>query len=95
MKIKTISNFQDQQNNNVYYSLLLQTKLESYRAIQFSGKELSQDQKTAVAKYNEVAQSLELARDFVKQLSQLSSNYEKEVKKQLRKVSFVFIIKIK
>lgn len=60
--------------------------MESYRAIQFSGKELSNDQKTAVAKYNEVAQSLELARDFFKQLGQLSNNYEKEVKKQFRKV---------
>ncbi|KAL5282337.1 CAPRIN1 family protein [Megaselia abdita] len=64
-------------------------KLESYRSIQFSGKELSNDQKTAVEKYNEVAQSLELARDFFKQLAQLSSNYEKEVKKQTRKESLL------
>ncbi|XP_055385617.1 caprin homolog [Condylostylus longicornis] len=61
------------------------TKLESYRTIQSSGKELSSDQKAAVAKYDEVAQSLEFARDLSKQMLQIAIASEKEEKKRVRK----------
>lgn len=59
--------------------------MESYRAIQASGKELSADQKQAVAKYDEVMQCLDFARDLTKQMIQLSNNAEKEQKKLARR----------
>ncbi|XP_023301450.2 caprin homolog [Lucilia cuprina] len=61
------------------------TKLEGYRAIQASGKELSSDQKAAVAKYDAVMATLEFARDLVKQMQQFTKDAEKEQKKQARK----------
>lgn len=69
-----------------YFSLKFQTKLEGYRAIQASGKELSADQKSAVAKYDAVMATLEFARDLVKQMQQFTKDAEKEQKKQARKV---------
>ncbi|XP_030373422.1 caprin homolog [Scaptodrosophila lebanonensis] len=60
-------------------------KLESYRAIQTGGKELSADQAAAVAKYDAVVATLEFARDMHKQLCQMSREAEKEHKKQERK----------
>lgn len=63
-----------------------QTKLESYRTIQASGKELSSDQKAAVAKYDAVIAMLEFARDFSKQMWQFVKEAEKEQRKQARKV---------
>ena len=65
---------------------VLQTKLESYRAIQATGKELSADQKNAVAKYDAVMATLEFARDLSKQMVQFTKDAEKELKKQARKV---------
>lgn len=44
-----------------------QGKLESYRDMQNSGKELNTDQKTALAKINEVVMTLDFARDLYKQ----------------------------
>uniref|UniRef100_A0A1A9VMS2 Caprin-1 dimerization domain-containing protein n=1 Tax=Glossina austeni TaxID=7395 RepID=A0A1A9VMS2_GLOAU len=61
------------------------TKLESYRSIQASGKELSSDQRAAVAKYDAVIATLEFARDLVKQMQQFTKDAEKEQKKQARK----------
>ncbi|XP_017863377.1 PREDICTED: caprin homolog isoform X1 [Drosophila arizonae] len=61
------------------------TKLESYRAIQAGGKELSADQGAAVAKYDSVLATLEFARDFSKQTQQMFKEAEKEQKKQARK----------
>ncbi|XP_037931150.1 caprin homolog [Teleopsis dalmanni] len=61
------------------------TKLESYRAIQATGKELSSDQRAAVAKYDGVIASLELCRDLAKQMQQFIKDGEKEQKKQARK----------
>ncbi|XP_018783847.1 PREDICTED: caprin homolog [Bactrocera latifrons] len=61
------------------------TKLESYRTIQASGKELSSDQKAAVAKYDAVIAMLEFARDFSKQMWQFVKEAEKEQRKQARK----------
>ncbi|KAF5308890.1 hypothetical protein FQR65_LT00590 [Abscondita terminalis] len=60
-------------------------KLESYRQLQNSGKDLNQDQKTAIAKYEEVVQTLEFARDLCKQFLGIAVVSEKEAKKQARK----------
>lgn len=60
-------------------------KLESYRDLQNSGKDLSAEQKVAVSKYDEVAQQLELARDIAKQFMQIAAASEKEQKKQQRR----------
>ena len=60
-------------------------KLESYRQLQSSGKDLNQDQKTAIAKYEEVVQTLEFARDLCKQFLGIATVSEKEAKKQARK----------
>jgi caprin-1 len=62
-----------------------QSKLESYRDLQNAGKELNADQKTAVAKYNEVTQTLEFARDIYKQFLGIAVVSEKEAKKQAKK----------
>lgn len=59
--------------------------MESYRDLQTSGKELNHDQKTAVAKYEEVVQTLEFARDLCKQFLGIATVSEKEAKKQARK----------
>jgi caprin-1 len=61
------------------------SKLESYRDLQNAGKELNADQKTAVAKYNEVTQTLEFARDIYKQFLSIAVVSEKEAKKQAKK----------
>jgi len=60
-------------------------KLESYRDLQKSGKDLNADQKTAVAKYDEVVQTLEFARDLAKQFMSIALVTEKEEKKRARK----------
>ncbi|KAI4463362.1 gpi-anchored protein [Holotrichia oblita] len=60
-------------------------KLESYRELQSSGKDLNQDQKTAIAKYGEVIQTLEFAREQYKQFLSIATASEKEAKKQARK----------
>lgn len=59
--------------------------MESYRELQNSGKDLNQDQKTAVARYDEVVQTLEFARDICKQFSSIATSSEKEAKKLARK----------
>jgi len=66
-----------------------QTKLESYRAIQSTGKELSGDQASAVAKYDAVLANLEFARELAKHIQQQSKEAEKEQKKQARKVNWL------
>lgn len=59
--------------------------MESYRDNEKSGKELSADQKVAVSKYNEVAMTLEFAREFSKQIAQIVSISEKDLKKKQKK----------
>lgn len=59
--------------------------MESYRDTEKSGKELSNDQKVAVSKYNEVTQTLEFAREFQKQILQIATVSEKELKKKQKK----------
>lgn len=51
------------------------------------GKELSADMKVAVSKYGEVAQTLDFAREFSKQILQIATQSEKDQKKKQKKVS--------
>lgn len=53
--------------------------------MQNSGKDLNADQKTAVAKYDEVIQTLEFAKDLCKQFLGIAVVTEKEAKKLARK----------
>lgn len=64
---------------------MFQSKLESYRELQNAGKELNADQKTAVAKFNEVINTLDFARDLCKQFLGIASATEKEAKKLAKK----------
>lgn len=65
------------------------SKLTSYRDLQKAGKELNSDQKVAVAKYDEVAQTLEFARDLSKQVTIIATAAEREAKKQAKKDAWV------
>lgn len=60
-------------------------KLESYRDLQKNGKELNQDQKTAVAKYDEVQQTLDITRELYKQIVGIANDATKQQKKLARK----------
>lgn len=70
---------------NLTNNIVFQAKLESYRELQNSGKDLNSDQKTAVAKYDEVIQTLDFAKDLYKQFLAIASASEKESKKLARK----------
>ncbi|KAG5882110.1 hypothetical protein JTB14_016873 [Gonioctena quinquepunctata] len=61
------------------------SKLESYKELQNAGKELNADQKTAVAKFNEVINTLDFARDLCKQFLGIAVASEKEAKKIAKK----------
>lgn len=65
--------------------------MTSYRDLQKSGKELNADQKIAVAKYDEVAQTLEFARDLSKQITSIAISTEREAKKQAKKVCIIIL----
>ncbi|XP_026747273.1 caprin homolog [Trichoplusia ni] len=65
------------------------SKLTSYRDLQKAGKELNSDQKVAVAKYDEVAQTLEFARDLSKQITSIAVSAEREAKKKTSKEAWV------
>ncbi|XP_046978394.1 caprin homolog [Vanessa cardui] len=65
------------------------SKLTSYRDLQKAGKELNGDQKVAVAKYDEVIQTLEFARDLSKQVTSIALSAEREAKKQAKKDAWV------
>ncbi|XP_059608622.1 caprin homolog [Phlebotomus argentipes] len=60
-------------------------KLESYRDLQKSGKDLTTDQKIAVSKYDEVTQCLDFARELFKQVHAISAMWDKDQKKVARK----------
>lgn len=60
-------------------------KIESYREEQKNGKDLNSDQLAAVAKYEEVQQTLEFARDLCKQFNGIAVDAAKQLKKQARK----------
>ncbi len=63
----------------------LQGKLDGYKSQYESGKELNDDQKSAIAKYDEVMQSLDFARELSGQFKGLAIDEEKNKKKQLKK----------
>lgn len=67
------------------FRCIFQSKLESYRDNERSGKELTADQKVAVSKYDEVAMTLEFAREFSKQIVQIVNVAEKDQKKKQKK----------
>ncbi|XP_044578493.1 caprin homolog isoform X2 [Cotesia glomerata] len=60
-------------------------KLEVLKDLQKNGKELNLDQKTTVAKYDEVLQTLEITRELYKQIVGISNDFAKQQKKQARK----------
>ncbi|XP_071445554.1 caprin-1-like isoform X1 [Hetaerina americana] len=60
-------------------------KLEAYKEEQKNGKELNSDQFSAVAKYDEVIQTLEFARELSKNFNGIASDAAKALKKQQRK----------
>lgn len=60
-------------------------KLESYKEEQKNGKDLNSDQFSAVAKYDEVIQTLEFARELCKQFNGIAADTAKALKKQQRK----------
>merc|ERR1719422_1919072 len=60
-------------------------KLDGYRADYQRGKTLNDDQKAAIAKYDEVLQTLEFARELSSQFKTLAIEEEKTRKKQIKK----------
>merc|ERR1712029_1311467 len=60
-------------------------KLDGYREDNRKGKELTQDQKAAIAKYDEVMQNLEFARDLQNQFRNFLADEERQKKKQAKK----------
>lgn len=65
-----------------------QNKLESYKTLQQSGKDLSSEQEKAVAKYDEVVLNLALSRDYCKQTQAIANVASKDAKREARKVGF-------
>lgn len=64
---------------------LFQGKLDGYREDNRKGKELNPDQKAAIAKYDEVMQNLEFARELQQQFKNMIVEEERSRKKQLKK----------
>uniref|UniRef100_A0A1B6CGS7 Caprin-1 dimerization domain-containing protein n=1 Tax=Clastoptera arizonana TaxID=38151 RepID=A0A1B6CGS7_9HEMI len=60
-------------------------KLDTYKELKKSGKELSSEQKAAVAKYDEVILNLDFAKDLNKQFSTISIESDKIQKKKSKK----------
>ncbi len=59
--------------------------MDGYIADDKQGKKLEDDQRAAIAKYAEVVQSLDLARELSGQFKQLATDEEKARKKQAKK----------
>jgi len=53
--------------------------------LQKNGRELNSDQKTAVARYDEVLQTLDITRDLYKQIVNIGNDAVKQQKKLARK----------
>lgn len=64
-----------------------QNKLESYKQLEDSGKDLSSEQRKAVAKYDEVVWGLDLSKDFCKQFQTIASTASKDAKREVKRVS--------
>lgn len=56
-----------------------------YRDLEKTGKDLSADKKVAISKYDEVAMSLEFAREFAKQIEKVVVSSEKDLRKKQKK----------
>ena len=67
------------------YILFFQGKLDGYRDLQKSGKDLKPDQLDAISKYDAVIQQLEFAKELSKHLTSLAHDAVKNIKKQARK----------
>ena len=59
--------------------------MDGYKETARKGKPLNDDQKAAVAKYDEVMQTAEFAKDMVVQLKNLAAEEEKAGKKKAKK----------
>ncbi len=57
-----------------FFVAWIQIKLDEYKADQKKGQVLNEDQLSAVAKYDEVSRTLELARELEKQFIGLASD---------------------
>ncbi|XP_058460301.1 caprin homolog [Malaya genurostris] len=64
-------------------------KLETYKAVEKSGKRLTGDQKNAVSKYEECLTSLELTRELCKQFQSIATAANKDAKKEARRNAFL------
>merc|ERR1712110_260078 len=60
-------------------------KLDGYREDDRKGKELLEDQKNAIAKYDEVMQNLEFARDLQTQFRNFVTEEDRQTKKKVKK----------
>merc|ERR1712223_927544 len=60
-------------------------KLDGYREDDRKGKELLEDQKNAIAKYDEVMQNLEFARDLQNQFRNFVTEEDRVNKKKVKK----------
>merc|ERR1711974_210799 len=60
-------------------------KLDGYREDDRNGKELNDDQKAAIAKYDEVMQNLEFARDLQNQFRNFVTEEDRVNKKKAKK----------
>lgn len=65
-----------------------QVRLDGYREILATGKSLDSEQKAAVAKFDEVCQNLELARELAKQFDKIAQDTSKEEKKRKKREIF-------
>ncbi|XP_046673055.1 caprin homolog isoform X2 [Homalodisca vitripennis] len=63
-------------------------RLDTYREIQKSGKELEKDQKQSLLKYDEVCQNLAFAQDLSKQLNTIAQDAVKQQKKKEKKEAY-------
>ena len=70
---------------NFNFQYFFKGKLDVYREDDRKGKELNPDQKAAIAKYDEVMQNLEFARDLQIQFRNFSADEERAKKKQSKK----------
>ena len=64
---------------------MIQGRLDGYRQELASGKALSAEQKLACTHYEEVLQTLELAREFTKQFETIAVETNKEEKKRKKR----------
>jgi Caprin-1 dimerization domain len=67
----------------------LQGKLDGYKEILKSGQDLNADQEIALERYEEVCNSLDLSRDYIKQFQTIANVANKEAKRERRKEAYL------